>query len=237
MTEPSVRLHHVTVRYGGTKALRDVSLSVPSGKIVGLLGPSGAGKTTLIRLIVGRLKPTTGQAMVLDYPAGNRKLRGRVGYMTQGVSIYPDLTVNQNLRYFATIMGVSWLRIHDYLVEVDLFDQARQLAGTLSGGQKSRLSLAIALLGEPELLVLDEPTVGVDPVLRLKLWEIFRGRAAKGVTIIISSHVMDEAAHCDDLLLIRRGRILAHDSPVELRNRMCTDTVEEAFLKLVETRR
>lgn len=237
MTEPSVRLHHVTVRYGDTRALKDISLSVPSGKIIGLLGPSGAGKTTLIRLIVGRLNPTAGRATVLGYSASNRKLRGRVGYMTQGVSIYPDLTVQQNLRYFATIMGVSWSRIPDYLVEVDLVDQAKQLAGTLSGGQKSRLSLAIALLGEPELLVLDEPTVGVDPVLRCKLWEIFRGRAAKGATIVISSHVMDEAAHCDDLLLIRRGRILAHDTPAELCSRTHAANVEDAFLKLVEARR
>lgn len=237
MTEPSVRLHHVTVHYGDTKALKDISLSIPSGKIIGLLGPSGAGKTTLIRLIVGRLKPNVGQAGVLGYVAGSRKLRGRIGYMTQGVSIYPDLTVRQNLRYFATIMRVSWSRIDDYLKEVDLVGQAGQLAGTLSGGQKSRLSLAIALLGDPELLVLDEPTVGVDPVLRRKLWEIFRGRAARGATIIVSSHVMDEAAHCDDLLLIRRGRILAHDTPAELCSRTHAANVEDAFLKLVEGRR
>lgn len=237
MPEPSARLHHVTVRYGAAKALNDITLTVPSGKIIGVLGPSGAGKTTLLRIIVGRLKPETGQAKVLGYPAGSRKLRGKVGYMTQSVSIYPDLTVHQNLRYFATIIGVNWTRIPEYLKEVDLVDQARQLAGTLSGGQKSRLSLAIALLGDPGLLVLDEPTVGVDPVLRRKLWKIFRGRAEKGATIIVSSHVMDEAAHCDELLLIRRGKILAHDSPSELCNRMRSASVEDAFLKLVEARR
>jgi len=157
--------------------------------------------------------------------------------MTQSVSVYPDLTVRQNLRYFATVMGVKWSRIPEYLKEVDLTDQASQLAGTLSGGQKSRLSLAIALLGDPELLVLDEPTVGVDPVLRHKLWNIFHGRVAKGTTIIVSSHVMDEAAHCDDLLLIRHGKILAHDPPAALCDRTHTTTVEEAFLKLVEARR
>lgn len=237
MAEPSVRLHHVTVHYGATKALKDVSLSIPSGKVIGLLGPSGAGKTTLLRMVVGRLRPTGGQARVLGYPAGNRKLRGKVGYMTQSVSVYPDLTVRQNLRYFATIMGVSWARLPAYLAEVDLVEQTNQLAGTLSGGQKSRLSLAIALLGDPELLVLDEPTVGVDPVLRRQLWDIFRGRAEKGATIIVSSHAMDEAAHCDDLLLIRRGRILAHDTPAELCRRTHTGTMEEAFLKLVEARR
>lgn len=236
MSEPSVQLHHVTVRYGTTKALNDITLTIPSGKIIGLLGPSGAGKTTLLRMIVGRLKPGSGQAKILGYPAGSRKLRGRVGYMTQSVSVYPDLTVRQNLRYFAAIMNVNWSRIPEYLKEVDLVDQAKQLAGTLSGGQKSRLSLAIALLGDPELLVLDEPTVGVDPVLQRKLWGIFYGRAAKGTTIIVSSHVMDEAAHCDDLLLIRRGRILAHDSPAELCDRTRAANVEEAFLKLVEAR-
>ncbi len=237
MSEPAVRLHHVSAHYGTTTALKDVSLSISSGTIIGLLGPSGAGKTTLLRIIVGCLRPSNGQVTVLGQPAGHRKLRGKVGYMTQAVSVYADLTVRQNLRYFATILGVSWSRLPGYMAEVDLTNQANQLAGTLSGGQKSRLSLAIALLGDPELLVLDEPTVGVDPVLRLQLWDIFRHQAAMGVTIIVSSHVMDEAAHCDELLLIRHGRLLAHDTPTSLCNRTHVLTVEDAFLALVKAPR
>jgi ABC-2 type transport system ATP-binding protein len=234
MSESAIRLHHATVVYGVSKALKDISLSIPSGQIVGVLGPSGAGKTTLLRIVVGRLRLSSGEASVLGYPAGHRKLRGRIGYMTQGTSVYPDLTVEQNLRYFATILGVGLSSLPSYLAEVDLARQTKQLAGTLSGGQKSRLSLAIALMGDPELLVLDEPTVGVDPVLRRQLWGIFHRQATKGTTIIVSSHVMDEAAHCDDLLLVRHGRILAHDSPANLCAHTHTTTVEEAFLKLVE---
>lgn len=230
----SVSLRHVSVSYHGTKALQNVSLDIPSGKIIGLLGPSGAGKTTLMRVIVGRQRPDRGAARVLGYPAGYRMLRGRIGYMTQAVSIYPDLSVQENMRYFAALLGAGRDEVRTVIEEVDLVNQWHQLAGTMSGGQKARLSLAIALLGSPELLVLDEPTVGVDPVLRHELWEIFHRAAKRGVTLLVSSHVMDEAVHCDELLLVRNGRLLAQGSPAELCRRTGTGVIEDAFLKLVE---
>lgn len=230
----SISLRHVSVSYHGIKALQDMSLDIPGGRIVGLLGPSGAGKTTLMRVIVGRQRLAQGAARVLGQPAGHRSLRGRIGYMTQAVSIYPDLSVQENMHYFATLLGVGKDGIRTSIDEVDLTKQWHQLAGTMSGGQKARLSLAIALLGNPELLVLDEPTVGVDPVLRRELWVIFHRAAGRGATLLVSSHVMDEATHCDELLLVRDGRLLAQGSPAELCRRTSTNEVEDAFLKLVE---
>ncbi len=231
-----IELEHVSVAFKALSVLDDVTLDIPSGKITGLLGPSGAGKTTLMRVIVGQRRPKRGRVTTLGLPAGNRKLRGRIGYMTQALSIYPDLSVRENLRYFATIMGMSWRAIDAYVQEVGLAPQLQQVAGTLSGGQKARLSLAIVLMGNPELLILDEPTVGVDPLLRRELWNIFHQLADNGKTLLISSHVMDEASHCDDLLLIRDGSVLAHDSPSGLCARTHTNTVEDAFLKLVEAK-
>ena len=229
----SIRAEDLSVRIGGQEILRGISAEIPAGKIVGFLGPSGAGKTTLIRTIVGRQRISGGKVTVLGEPAGAKMLRGRIGYMPQGAAIYPDLSVRENVRYFAAMLGVPKKDADATIEKVDLSKQANQLARTLSGGQKSRVSLAIALLGAPELLVLDEPTVGVDPVLRQQLWKLFRNIAADGTPIIISSHVMDEAEKCDELLLIRDGRILAQGSPESLREETGTKTIEESFLMLV----
>jgi ABC-2 type transport system ATP-binding protein len=229
----SVHLTSVNVTLGNTKALDNVSAHLPAGKIIGLLGPSGAGKTTLMRVITGRQRAQSGQAAVLGIPAGSPSLRGRIGYMPQSAAVYQDLTVRENMRYFAAMLGVSRKDADSALAEVDLVPQAKQLVATLSGGQRSRVSLAIALLGQPDVLVLDEPTVGVDPVLRQKLWRIFRRQAAEGKTLFVSSHVMDEASRCDYLLLIRRGTLLAQGTPEELCQQTDSKTIEAAFLALV----
>lgn len=218
------------------QALRNVNVELAGGKITGFIGPSGAGKTTLIRTIVGRQRITSGRVMVLGLPAGSKSLRSRLSYMTQEISVYGDLTVHENIRYFAAMAGYSRQRLRQVcsqaLTAVDMAHKAGVLVSSLSGGQKQRVSLAVALIGEPELLVLDEPTVGLDPVLREQLWSLFRELAGQGKTIVISSHVMDEAERCDDLLLIRDGQLVAHGSPHELCQRTGTKTVEQSFLKL-----
>lgn len=220
------------------RAIDNVSLTIPAGHITGCLGPSGAGKTTLIRAVVGRQRPTSGHVTVLGLPAGSPALRRQVSYMTQAPSVYPDLTVAENLAYFAAMVDVPRLgrggHINRILATVDMTKQANQLVSSLSGGQKQRVSLAVTLLGEPKLLVLDEPTVGLDPVLREQLWALFRRLAKAGTTILISSHVMDEAERCDSLLLLRDGRLLAQGTPAALAKQTGTKTVAESFLKLVE---
>ncbi|HEU4984318.1 MAG TPA: ABC transporter ATP-binding protein [Nitrososphaera sp.] len=229
----SVSIKGLQVRLDGQDILKEISAEIPSGKIVGLLGPSGAGKTTLLRVIVGRQGNSAGEVVVLGRPAGAAGLRKEVGYMTQGGAVYTDLTVRENVRFFAAMLGFGKKEAEAMIAKVDLTPQAKQLVSTLSGGQKSRVSLAVALLGEPKLLVLDEPTVGIDPVLREQLWHAFREIAADGTTLIVSSHVMDEASRCDELLLIRDGELLAQAAPQELQRRTHTATVEESFLKLV----
>lgn len=238
MSETAVQVRNLTVVLGKDfRALTSVSVDLPEGKIIGFIGPSGAGKTTLIRTIVGRQKITSGEIAVFGQPAGSPLLRSELSYMTQEVSVYADLTVEENLRYFATMAGKFGKAgrgvVNDVLKTVDMNDKAKSLAGSLSGGQKQRLSLAIALIGYPKLMVLDEPTVGLDPLLRERLWELFRELAASGTTLIISSHVMEEAERCDDLVLIRNGKIIAHDSPSSICERTGSKTVEESFLKLV----
>ncbi|HSX35847.1 MAG TPA: ABC transporter ATP-binding protein [Patescibacteria group bacterium] len=238
MDDAAVTLEHVSVKLGGTvAALDDVCAQLPKGKIIGFIGPSGAGKTTLIRSIVGRQHLDRGAITIFGLPAGTKPLRAQTGYMTQEVSIYPDLTVAENLHYFAVMMRVPRAKItkqvHELIKTVDMLPQANQVGASLSGGQKQRLSLAIALVGAPRLLALDEPTVGLDPVLREELWALFRTLADGGTTLIISSHVMEEAERCDQLLLVRGGKLLANASPAELRKQTNTHSVEQSFLKLV----
>ena len=217
-----------------THALRSVSLEVPEGRISGLLGPSGSGKTTLMRAIVGVQVIRSGTVEVLGLPAGVPDLRRMVGYVAQAPSVYGDLTARENLDYFARIVGAGPARVEEVLGIVDLVRLSRRPVRSLSGGELSRVSLAAALLGRPELLVLDEPTVGLDPVLRRDLWATFRRLADGGATLLVSSHVMDEADRCDELILIRDGRILAQSPPDELLRSTRADTLEEAFLVLIE---
>jgi ABC-2 type transport system ATP-binding protein len=237
--EPAVSARGLTVVRGGRTVLDRLDLATPPGRVTGLLGPSGCGKTTLMRAVVGTQAHVTGHLRVLGHPAGHRDLRTRVGYVTQAPAVYDDLTARQNLDYFAAVLGIPGDRrtaaVDRSLTAVDLADRADDLAGALSGGQRSRVSLAVALLGRPELLVLDEPTVGLDPVLRRDLWNLFHRLAEQhGTTLLISSHVMDEAERCHRLLLIREGRVLAEDTPAALRARTGAETVEGAFLHLVE---
>lgn len=240
---PAVSATALTVTRGPRTVLRDLDFTVPSGRITGLLGPSGCGKTTLMRAIAGTQAKVTGTLDVLGRPAGDARSRHRIGYVTQAPSVYDDLSVRQNLHYFAAVLDPGRPAadrragaVTRAIADVDLTSHADTLAGQLSGGQRSRVSLAVALLGAPELLVLDEPTVGLDPVLRRDLWDLFHRLAAdRGTTLLVSSHVMDEAERCHRLLLMRDGRILAEGTPEALRTRTHRDTVEEAFLHLVDT--
>ena len=234
--EAAVTVSDLVVDRGPRRVLHGLSFAVPPGQVTGLLGPSGSGKTTLIRAIVGVQQVRSGEVTVLGEPAGSAGLRHRVGYVTQAPSVYADLTVQENLRYFASVLGVAPGQIDRALTAVDLADAGDQLTGTLSGGQRSRVSLAAALLGEPELLVLDEPTVGLDPVLRVELWDRFHALARAGTTLIVSSHVMDEAGRCDRLLLLRDGDLLADSTPAQLRADGRSDDLEEAFLNVVRAR-
>jgi ABC-2 type transport system ATP-binding protein len=219
---------------GGAEVLHEVDLQVPAGEITGLLGPSGCGKSTLMRAIVGVQIVQAGSVTVLGAPAGSPALRARVGYVTQAPSVYLDLSVEENLRYFATVVRAAPSRVAEVMAAVDIEGLAGRTAGRLSGGQVARVSLATALLNEPPLLVLDEPTVGLDPVLRRDLWATFRSLAEGGTTLLVSSHVMDEADRCDRLLLMRDGRILATGTPTQLREATGADDLDGAFLKLVE---
>ena len=219
---------------GGRTVIDDLSFEVQRGSVTGLLGPSGCGKTTLMRAIVGVQKVAGGDVQVLGRPAGSAPLRSRVGYVTQAPSVYADLTVAENLRYFAAVLGAPPSDVERVVAEVGLEEYVGSLTGAMSGGQRARVSLAAALLGTPELLVLDEPTVGLDPVLRRDLWQLFHQLADAGATLLISSHVMDEAVRCDRLLLMREGRLLSDDTPDALLEQTGTSDVEAAFLALVD---
>jgi ABC-2 type transport system ATP-binding protein len=234
VTEPVVHAAGVRVVRGGHEVVRGVDFDVAAGSITGLLGPSGCGKTTLMRAVVGVQANVTGTCEVLGHPAGSPELRRSIGYLTQAPAVYGDLTVRENVAYFATVVGVPRTDVDRVLDAVDLREQESRRAGHLSGGQLGRVSLATALLGQPRLLVLDEPTVGLDPVLRRDLWDLFRRLADDGVTLIVSSHVMDEASRCDRLLLMRDGRLVADDTEAGLIARTGAEDVEGAFLAIVE---
>jgi ABC-2 type transport system ATP-binding protein len=236
MMSSAVNVVDLKVSRGGHEVLHGLTFQVPRGAVVGLLGPSGCGKTTLMRALVGVQIVASGTVQVLGHPAGSRPLRDKVGYSTQNPAVYADLTVRENLRYFCSVLGAPRSDVDRVIEEAGLGGQRDQVVGSLSGGQRGRASLAVALLGSPELIVLDEPTVGLDPVLRNELWTMFHKLAENGATLIVSSHVMDEAARCERLLLMREGSILADETPQELRDRTGTDDLEEAFLRVITER-
>ena len=234
--DSAVTVRGLVVDRGVREVLHGVSFEVPVGQVTGLLGPSGGGKTTLMRCLVGVQKLRSGEVTVLGQPAGSPPLRARVGYVTQAPSVYADLTVRENARYFASLYGAGAAAADVAIQGVGLTAAAGQLFGDLSGGQKSRASLACALVGDPELLVLDEPTVGLDPLLREELWDQFHALARAGTTIVVSSHVMDEAGRCDRLLLLREGELVADSTPAQLRADAGTDDMDQAFLRIVRAR-
>lgn len=231
---PPVSVVDLTVIRGATVAIDRVSLVLVPGTITGLLGPSGSGKTTLMRSIIGSQRISSGSVSVLGHPAGSPPVRSRVGYMAQTPALYSDLTVEENLRYFGTLLGVGASRVEQVIDAVDLASRTSAMVRTLSGGELNRASLGVALLGSPDVLVLDEPTVGLDPLLRRDLWDQFRALARGGVTLLVSSHVMDEAERCDRLLLLREGALLFDGSRTDLTTRAGTDDIEAAFIRLAE---
>ena len=231
--EPVVVVDHLRVVRGKRPAIHDLSVQIARGTITGLLGPSGCGKTTLMRSIVGTQILTAGSVTVLGQPAGSAPLRRRVGYMPQAATIYDDLRIIDNVRYFGSLYGMDSKSADEAVSAVGLDDHRTAMCGNLSGGQRTRASLACALVAAPDLLVLDEPTVGLDPVLRVDLWQQFHQLAKRGTTLLVSSHVMDEADHCGDLLLMRDGHLLAHTTPRKLREDTGCQSLEEAFLSVI----
>jgi ABC-2 type transport system ATP-binding protein len=233
MVKSSVEIAGLRVVRGGKEVLRDLTFSVGPGEVTGLLGPSGCGKTTLMRAIVGVQQIASGTVTVFGEPAGAAALRPRIGYVTQAPSVYDDLSVDENLRFFGAVLGVGADRVDECVRVVDLEEDRAKVVRQLSGGQRSRVSLAVALLGKPALIVLDEPTVGLDPVLRRDLWETFHRLADEGAAVFVSSHVMDEATRCDRLILMRDGRIIADDTPDGLLEKTGAEDIETAFLDIV----
>jgi ABC-2 type transport system ATP-binding protein len=231
--DSAIEISGLVVERGRREVLHGITAAIRAGRVTGLLGPSGSGKTTLIRAVVGVQIVKAGTVTVLGRPAGSPELRRQVGYVTQAPSVYADLSVRENVRYFAALYGLSSADADRAIRDVGLGDAAGQLVGDLSGGQRSRASLACAMIGHPGLLVLDEPTVGQDPVLRADLWAQFHALAEQGTTLLVSSHVMDEAGRCDRLLLLREGRLIGDDSPAGIRQAAGTDDLDEAFLTLI----
>jgi ABC-2 type transport system ATP-binding protein len=232
----AIEIEDLLVRRGGHDVVRVPELGVPGGAVTGLMGPSGCGKTTLMRAIVGVQRVARGRVTVLGDPAGSAALRARVGYMTQAPSVYGDLTVRENLRFFARVLNAPLAKVDEVIDAGRVPARAGQLVRDLSGGERARVSLAAVLLGEPELLVLDEPTVGLDPLLRVELWRLFAGLAERGATLLVSSHSLEEARHCDRLLLMRDGELLVSDTPGGLSRRTGRENLEDAFIEMVTRR-
>lgn len=231
----AIAIRGLRVARGGREVLHELDLDVEASTVTGLLGPSGSGKSTLIRSIVGVQIVAAGEVSVLGLPAGSEELRSHVGYMTQAPSVYGDLTIFENLTYFSRLLGVGRDRAQQVLERVDLASVRDQVVGTLSGGQRARVSLGAALLNEPEVLVLDEPTVGLDPLLRRELWQFFHELADAGATLLVSSHVMDEAARCDRLILLHDGSILAVETPQGVLEETAATELDDAFIRLIDS--
>jgi ABC-2 type transport system ATP-binding protein len=233
-SEPAISIAHLRVIRGKNLVIPDLSLDVPRGALVGLLGPSGSGKSTLMRSIVGAQIVVDGTITVLGLPGGTAPLRSRVGYVTQAPSVYMDLSARENLRYFAALVDAPRSDPQRVLETVGLVDCADRPVNTLSGGQLTRVSLAVALVGKPELLIMDEPTVGLDPVLRRDLWAMFRRLSGEGTTLLVSSHVMDEATRCDRILIMRKGGILFDGTLAEMLKATRAKDADDAFLALAD---
>lgn len=234
LKEDCIVLTGVDKAFGEKKILKDVNLNIPYGKIYGLLGPSGCGKTTTVKIMAGISEATAGEAFVLGEKMPKLSLMNQIGYMAQSDALYSSLTARENLAFFAAVYGMSKKqiekRIHEVMSIVDLTDHIDKPVGAYSGGMKRRLSLAMSILHEPEVLILDEPTVGIDPVLRMSVWDALHSMAIMGVTILVTTHVMDEAEKCDELAMMRDGRVIAMGTPQELQDNIGAKTIEEAFI-------
>lgn len=233
-SEPVVVIEHLVKQFGKLRAIDDLTMTINTGETFGLIGPNGSGKTTLIRILVGLARPTSGTLRVLHEHVPDSRVLAQTGYMTQLSALYNDLTAKENLQFFCSIYGLrgkeQGQRIQEILERVDLADRANDVVSKFSGGMKQRLSLACALVHHPRLVFLDEPTVGVDPQLRRSFWDYFAQLNAEGVTIIVSTHHLDEAARCSRLALMRFGKLLAQDTPQALLQQSGEDNMEDAFL-------
>lgn len=240
MAEAVINVKDLKQQFGKKVVLENINLEVQKGEILGLLGPSGSGKTTLIKAVIGMAVPTKGKVLVLGQEMPSLKVVSKIGYMAQSDALYEDLNALENILFFGALYGLKGKaaqeRAQEVLALVRLSDDAKKPVRNYSGGMKRRLSLAIALFHRPELVILDEPTVGIDPVLRREFWQEFERLRQAGITILITTHVMDEAEHCNRLALIRDGGIIALDSPEELKRKSGQDSIEGAFLYYGEGR-
>jgi len=237
---PALSVRGLSKHFGTITALDDVTLEVPRGEVLGLLGPNGAGKTTLIRILLGLTPPSAGSASVFALPAGVPEVRGRVGYMPQDLAVYTDLTVEENIELFGRLFGISGPRLRrrtsEVLELVRLTERRRTVVMELSGGMRRRVSFASALVADPDLLLLDEPTVGVDPELRSEFWEYFHQLTETGKTVVLTTHYLEEANRADRVVFLHAGVVLAVGAPSEIKARTGTVNLEDAFLSMVHSR-